>query len=163
MVSVRVILPFLSRQVCKVQFRLLHICQNQKDICFHDLSSSSARSLFITASYTFMMTIRTARASTIVKETTGLDAWGTQTHETSKPIVSKPKRLTMMSRQGCARHTLRVKQTAIADELASAAELVIGQADEGIPVALVRGYSYQKLDKDKASELAMPRERDLFR
>ena len=35
-------------------------------------------------------------------------------------------------------YVLKVKQTAIADELASAAELVIGQADEGVPVALIR-------------------------
>jgi len=37
-------------------------------------------------------------------------------------------------------YTLRVKQTAIADELCSTAELVIGQADEGIPAAIIRGY-----------------------
>lgn len=60
-------------------------------------------------------------------------------------------------------YVLKVKQTAIADELASAAELVIGQADEGIPVAIIRGYSYPKSDSAKASELIMPKERDLFR
>ena len=40
-------------------------------------------------------------------------------------------------------YVLRIKQTAIADELSSAAELVIGQANEGIPAAIVRGYNYQ--------------------
>ena len=35
-------------------------------------------------------------------------------------------------------YVLRIKQTAIGDELASAAELVIGQANEGIPVAIIR-------------------------
>ena len=39
-------------------------------------------------------------------------------------------------------YVLRIKQTAIADELSSAAELVIGQANEGIPAAIVRGYNY---------------------
>ncbi|MBM4400698.1 MAG: coenzyme F420-0:L-glutamate ligase, partial [Crenarchaeota archaeon] len=39
-------------------------------------------------------------------------------------------------------YVLKIKQTAIADELASAAELVIGQANEGIPVAIIRGYNY---------------------
>ena len=40
-------------------------------------------------------------------------------------------------------YVLRIKQTAIADELSSAAELVIGQANEGIPAAIIRGYNYQ--------------------
>jgi len=61
-------------------------------------------------------------------------------------------------------YVLRIKQTAIADELASAAELVIGQASEGIPAALIRGYtSYQAAENVSATELTRPRERDLFR
>jgi coenzyme F420-0:L-glutamate ligase/coenzyme F420-1:gamma-L-glutamate ligase len=60
-------------------------------------------------------------------------------------------------------YVLKIKQTAIADELASAAELVIGQADEGIPVAIIRGYNYPKSDDAKATELIMPKDRDLFR
>jgi coenzyme F420-0:L-glutamate ligase/coenzyme F420-1:gamma-L-glutamate ligase len=60
-------------------------------------------------------------------------------------------------------YTLRVKQTAIADELTSAAELVIGQADEGIPVAIIRGYKYPKSDSASATELIRPKEKDLFR
>ncbi len=61
-------------------------------------------------------------------------------------------------------YTLRIKQTAIADELASAAELVIGQASEGIPVAIIRGYTcYQVAENVSASELTRPKEKDLFR
>ena len=59
-------------------------------------------------------------------------------------------------------YVLRIKQTAVADELASAAELVIGQADEGIPAALIRGYSYPRAENAKATELVRPREKDLF-
>ncbi len=59
-------------------------------------------------------------------------------------------------------YVLRVKRTAIADELASAAELVIGQADEGIPVAIIRGYSYPRSERSRATELIRPREKDLF-
>jgi coenzyme F420-0:L-glutamate ligase/coenzyme F420-1:gamma-L-glutamate ligase len=59
-------------------------------------------------------------------------------------------------------YVLRVKRTAIADELASAAELVIGQADEGIPVAIIRGYSYPKSETAEATELIRSREKDLF-
>jgi len=60
-------------------------------------------------------------------------------------------------------YVLRVKQTAVADELASAAELVIGQADEGIPVAIIRGYTYQTMENASARDLTRPREVDLFR
>ena len=59
-------------------------------------------------------------------------------------------------------YTLKIKRTAIADELSSAAELVIGQADEGIPVAVIRGYSYPKSERTKATDLIRPREKDLF-
>jgi coenzyme F420-0:L-glutamate ligase/coenzyme F420-1:gamma-L-glutamate ligase len=59
-------------------------------------------------------------------------------------------------------YVLTVKRTAVADELASAAELVIGQADEGVPAALIRGYQYQKSEDAKATELIRPREKDLF-
>jgi len=59
-------------------------------------------------------------------------------------------------------YVLRVKQTAIADELSSAAELVIGQADEGIPAAIIRGYAYERDEGATAKDLIRPREKDLF-
>jgi len=59
-------------------------------------------------------------------------------------------------------YVLMVKRIAIADELASAAELVIGQADEGVPVAIIRGYAYPKSEKARANRLIMPRKKDLF-
>jgi len=60
-------------------------------------------------------------------------------------------------------YVLRIKQTAVADELSSAAELVIGQANEGIPVAIIRGYKYQATENASATELTRPKEKDLFR
>jgi coenzyme F420-0:L-glutamate ligase/coenzyme F420-1:gamma-L-glutamate ligase len=60
-------------------------------------------------------------------------------------------------------YVLRIKQTAIADELASAAELVIGQASEGIPAAIIRGINYQTAENASANELTRPKETDLFR
>ena len=59
-------------------------------------------------------------------------------------------------------YVLRVKQTAVADEIASAAELVIGQADEGVPAAIIRGYKYLNSESSKATELVRSREKDLF-
>jgi coenzyme F420-0:L-glutamate ligase/coenzyme F420-1:gamma-L-glutamate ligase len=60
-------------------------------------------------------------------------------------------------------YVLRIKQTAIADELSSAAELVIGQANEGIPAAIIRGYSYQTIEGASTTELIRAKEKDLFR
>ena len=57
---------------------------------------------------------------------------------------------------------LRVSETADADALASAAGLVMGEADDASPVALVRGH---ELDQDSADTRALIRanEEDLFR
>jgi coenzyme F420-0:L-glutamate ligase/coenzyme F420-1:gamma-L-glutamate ligase len=60
-------------------------------------------------------------------------------------------------------YVLRIKQTAIADELSSAAELVIGQANEGIPAAIIRGYNYQTAENVSATDLTRTKEKDLFR
>lgn len=57
---------------------------------------------------------------------------------------------------------LKVTEIAIADEIASAAELVMGKSD-GIPVALVRGFKYTKSKKASGSALIRPKEADLFR
>jgi coenzyme F420-0:L-glutamate ligase/coenzyme F420-1:gamma-L-glutamate ligase len=59
-------------------------------------------------------------------------------------------------------YTIRIKRTAIADELASAAELVIGQTNEGIPVAIIRGYPYRKSETANATKMIRPAEEDLF-
>ena len=60
-------------------------------------------------------------------------------------------------------YVLRIKQTAIADELSSAAELVIGQANEGIPAAIIRGYNYQIAEDADTIPLIRAKEKDLFR
>jgi coenzyme F420-0:L-glutamate ligase / coenzyme F420-1:gamma-L-glutamate ligase len=57
-------------------------------------------------------------------------------------------------------YELRSTQIALADELAGAAQLVMGKA-EGIPAAVVRGLDV--LGDGNARELVIPPERDLFR
>ena len=58
-------------------------------------------------------------------------------------------------------YELKVTTVAIADELASAAELVTGKL-ERTPVAVIRGYTYARSDTGAAG-LIMEPERDLFR
>lgn len=59
-------------------------------------------------------------------------------------------------------YVLRVSVEAIADELAAAATLLQGQADEGRPVVLVRGLGLAA-EEGAASDLLRDPERDLFR
>jgi len=59
-------------------------------------------------------------------------------------------------------YMIRIKQTAIADELSSSAELVIGQTNEAVPAAIIRGYHYPKSESAKATELMRPKKKDIF-
>ena len=56
---------------------------------------------------------------------------------------------------------LRVTVLAVADEIAGAAELVMGKVEQ-VPVAVVRGYAYDPAP-GTGHDLIMPPERDLFR
>jgi coenzyme F420-0:L-glutamate ligase/coenzyme F420-1:gamma-L-glutamate ligase len=58
-------------------------------------------------------------------------------------------------------HVLNVTQIAIADELASAAELAMKKSDR-IPVVIIRGFEYPR-GKGSAKDLIRPEEEDLFR
>jgi coenzyme F420-0:L-glutamate ligase / coenzyme F420-1:gamma-L-glutamate ligase len=59
---------------------------------------------------------------------------------------------------------LRVTEIAVVDEIASAAELAMGKL-ERVPVVIIRGYKYQKPEKESStiSKLIRPKEKDLFR
>jgi coenzyme F420-0:L-glutamate ligase/coenzyme F420-1:gamma-L-glutamate ligase len=57
---------------------------------------------------------------------------------------------------------LQITQVGIADELAAAASLVMGQASEGTPVVHVRGFPYP-LREASLAELLRPSQQDLFR
>lgn len=49
----------------------------------------------------------------------------------------------------------------LADEVAAAAELVMGQADEGIPIVLIRGIEYER-GNGSASDILRSRDKNLF-
>jgi coenzyme F420-0:L-glutamate ligase/coenzyme F420-1:gamma-L-glutamate ligase len=58
-------------------------------------------------------------------------------------------------------YELRVTEIALADEIAAAAELVMGKLDR-VPVAVVRGLEVPS-SADTAQEYVRPKEKDLFR
>lgn len=57
---------------------------------------------------------------------------------------------------------LHVTEIAVADEIASAAELAMGKSG-GIPAAVVRGYAYEKDAKASSKPLVRKKKTDLFR
>ena len=59
-------------------------------------------------------------------------------------------------------YKLQVTQVGVADELAAAGSLVMGQANEGTPVVHVRGFPYP-LREGSLKELIRPKEQDMFR
>ena len=61
---------------------------------------------------------------------------------------------------------LQTTSIAVADELASAASILMGQADEGIPVVVISGVNYVKELKNNnstAKDLIRPKKYDVFR
>lgn len=60
-------------------------------------------------------------------------------------------------------HALETSQIGLADQIAAAATLVMGQADEGRPVALLRGLPYHAAEDVSARDLLRPKEEDLYR
>jgi len=61
-------------------------------------------------------------------------------------------------------NVLKFKFVSIADELACAGELVMGQGAEGVPAAIIKGTNRIRMNKRNARpRLTMHRDRDLFR
>jgi coenzyme F420-0:L-glutamate ligase/coenzyme F420-1:gamma-L-glutamate ligase len=57
---------------------------------------------------------------------------------------------------------MQVTEVAVADELASAAELVMGKSS-GVPVAIIRGSDETWFRNSSMSEIVRPPQEDLFR
>jgi len=60
-------------------------------------------------------------------------------------------------------YELRASVIGRADEIASAADIAMGQSDEGFPVIIVRGANFIYSDDAKATGFIREREKDLFR
>ena len=59
-------------------------------------------------------------------------------------------------------YTLKITVVGVADELAAAASLMMGQAAEGVPAVHVRGFPYP-LQEGSLKELIRPKGQDMFR
>ena len=113
------------------------------------------------------------RLRTALKKGTGMDiavvmndswgrAWRMGTTGTAIGVSGIPAFLDLRGRKDLFGRTLRSSELGVADELAAAASLVMGQAGEGRPVVLVRGFPYARAE-GRAAHLVRPQKMDLFR
>jgi coenzyme F420-0:L-glutamate ligase/coenzyme F420-1:gamma-L-glutamate ligase len=89
-------------------------------------------------------------------------AWRLGTVGTAIGIAGLPGLLDLRGRPDRTGRLLQVTELGVADEVAAAASLIMGQAAEGHPVVHVRGFPYARRD-GSAAELVRPKDQDLFR
>lgn len=89
-------------------------------------------------------------------------AWRLGTIGMTIGLSGLPGLVDLRGEQDLFDYRLRVTQVAASDELAAGASLVMGQAREGTPVVLARGFPYP-LREGSLAELIRPKDADLFR
>jgi coenzyme F420-0:L-glutamate ligase/coenzyme F420-1:gamma-L-glutamate ligase len=89
-------------------------------------------------------------------------AWRNGTVGVALGAAGLPALLDLRGRPDLFGRSLRTTQVGIADEIAAAASLLMGQADEGTPAVLVRGLDLPATG-GSAGDLIRARELDLFR
>ena len=87
-------------------------------------------------------------------------AWRQGTTDVALGVAGLPALLDLRGTPDGRGRELQSTQIAVADEIAGAAELVLGKA-RGVPAAIVRGLDLA--GDGSGADLLMPRERDLFR
>lgn len=87
-------------------------------------------------------------------------AWRRGTTDVALGVAGVVAVLDLAGRRDAMGYELHATEIAVADEIAGAAQLVMGKTD-GVPAAVVRGLAV--LGDGRGSDLVMPRERDLFR
>jgi coenzyme F420-0:L-glutamate ligase/coenzyme F420-1:gamma-L-glutamate ligase len=102
-----------------------------------------------------------AEIAVVVNDSHGR-AWRNGTVGVSIGVAGMPAVLDLRGQPDLFGRRLKVTEVGLADELASAASLLMGQAGEGCPVVLCRGLPYARAD-GHARDLVRPQHLDLFR
>jgi coenzyme F420-0:L-glutamate ligase/coenzyme F420-1:gamma-L-glutamate ligase len=89
-------------------------------------------------------------------------AWRMGTTGTAIGVAGMPAVLDLRGKPDLTGRKLESSELGIADEVAAAASLAMGQADEGTPIVIVRGLAYEPCEHS-ARTLVRPRVMDLFR
>ena len=87
-------------------------------------------------------------------------AWRRGTTDVALGVSGIAALVDLTGQLDAAGYELHATEIAVADQIAGAAQLVMGKTD-GIPAAIVRGLDVR--GDGRGSDLVMPRERDLFR
>jgi coenzyme F420-0:L-glutamate ligase/coenzyme F420-1:gamma-L-glutamate ligase len=87
-------------------------------------------------------------------------AWRRGTTDVALGVAGLAAVVDLDGQRDSAGYELHATQIAVADEIAGAAQLVLGKID-GVPAAIVRGLRLR--GDGRGTDLLMPRERDLFR
>ncbi len=92
-------------------------------------------------------------------------AWRNGTTGTALGVSGLPALLDLRGRPDLFGEPLQTSEEAIADELSAAASLLQGQAGEGRPVILIRGYDFSGIPPQNTGTFGLirPKEKDLFR
>jgi coenzyme F420-0:L-glutamate ligase/coenzyme F420-1:gamma-L-glutamate ligase len=90
-------------------------------------------------------------------------AWRNGTVGVALGAAGLPALLDLRGRPDLFGRKLRSTQVGIADEIAATASLLMGQADEGTPVVLIRGLDLPEMSEGSAQDLIRDRALDLFR
>jgi coenzyme F420-0:L-glutamate ligase/coenzyme F420-1:gamma-L-glutamate ligase len=106
-----------------------------------------------------LATLASVDVGVIVSDSFGR-AWRQGTTDVALGVAGLEPLRDLRGARDASGRELRTTQIAVADEIAGAAELVLGKS-RGIPAARVRGADVR--GDGSAAELVMPRERDLFR
>jgi coenzyme F420-0:L-glutamate ligase / coenzyme F420-1:gamma-L-glutamate ligase len=99
------------------------------------------------------------RVAVVVSDSFGRP-WRQGTTDVAIGVAGLAPLLDLRGTKDATGYELRSTQIAVADELAGAAELVMGKVG-GVPGAVIRGY--RAAGDGSARELVMPADRDLFR
>jgi coenzyme F420-0:L-glutamate ligase/coenzyme F420-1:gamma-L-glutamate ligase len=108
-----------------------------------------------------------------LRERTGIDvavliidsfgrAWRNGTVGTAIGVSGFPALADLRGQPDLFGRPLQVTEVGLADELAAAASLLMGQAAEGVPIVLARGVPYERREAS-VQELIRPKAQDLFR
>jgi len=89
-------------------------------------------------------------------------AWRLGTIGTAIGVAGLPGLLDLRGMPDRTGRALQVTDVGVADEVAAASSLLMGQAAEGRPIVLVRGFPYARRE-GSAAELVRPAAQDLFR
>jgi coenzyme F420-0:L-glutamate ligase/coenzyme F420-1:gamma-L-glutamate ligase len=89
-------------------------------------------------------------------------AWRNGTIGTAIGVSGFPALADLRGKPDLFGRPLQITEVGLADELAAAASLMMGQAAEGAPVVLARGVPYERRE-GSAQELVRPKTQDLFR